>query len=161
MDSFLTREQKSSFTRVILDHRLRIPAGSAIVQTSGSIRTIVFTGDNTGKAGPYGNMVFECRDKGKWQPREVLKLLYDKYGITSVMLEAGPSVLTSFLNGRAIDKFIFFIAPRIIGGHSSYSMFGDTGVKMIEDSIGIRFDSFASSGEDILIMAYPSYRKGI
>jgi diaminohydroxyphosphoribosylaminopyrimidine deaminase / 5-amino-6-(5-phosphoribosylamino)uracil reductase len=161
MDSFLDQEQSSSFTRVILDNKLRTPAGSALVQTSGSIRTVVFTGDNAGKTGPYGNMVFECRDKGKWQPREIIKLLYDKYGVTSVMLEAGPSVLTSFLNDRVIDKFIFFIAPRIIGGHSSYSMFGDTGVKMIGDSIGIRFDSFASSGEDILIMAYPAYRKGL
>ena len=40
----------------------------------------------------------------------VIERMNKTYGVTSVLLEAGKTVLTSFLKAGLIDKFIFFIA---------------------------------------------------
>jgi diaminohydroxyphosphoribosylaminopyrimidine deaminase/5-amino-6-(5-phosphoribosylamino)uracil reductase len=76
------------------------------------------------------------------------------------MVEAGPAVLTSFLRSMLIDKFKIFIAPKIIGGDSSFDMFGKTGTDKVKDSIKLEFDSFNKSGDDILITAYPAKNTG-
>jgi diaminohydroxyphosphoribosylaminopyrimidine deaminase/5-amino-6-(5-phosphoribosylamino)uracil reductase len=161
IDSFLGQEESKRFTRVILDSKLRIPPDSSIVKTSDRIRTIIIADSTRKKTSLNDHMVVEYKGSGSWKLREILKHLYNKYGIASVMLEAGPTILTSFLNEGLIDKFMFFVAPRIIGGQDIYNMFKDTGVKKIKDSIGIIFDSFESSGDDILITAYPSKEKGL
>jgi diaminohydroxyphosphoribosylaminopyrimidine deaminase/5-amino-6-(5-phosphoribosylamino)uracil reductase len=161
LDSFLAKEGSSKFTRAILDTQIRIPPDSAVSRTAHRIRTIVFSGTGDKKvarASKYLNI--EYSDSGVWDPGDILKILYDKYEITSVMLEAGPTVLTSFLNAGLIDKFKVFIAPRIIGGESSYDMFKDTGVKRIKDSLKIKFDSFTASGDDILVTAYSLKERG-
>ena len=161
LDKFLEDGEDKRFTRVILDTHLRIPPGSAIAGTSDRIRTVVFAG-RVNKKRPRGEtfMNIEHSASGKWRPADVLKVLYRKYGITSVLLEAGPAVLTSFLTSGLIDKFKVFIAPLIIGGGSGYGMFGDTGAKNIPDSIRLRFASFKRSGQDILITAYPITERG-
>jgi len=86
---------------------------------------------------------------------EVLRILYDKYGIVSVMLEAGPAILTSFLKGQLINKFTIFMAPKIIGGDSPYNMFSKLENNLISDSTDLEFSSFKKLGSDLMITAYP------
>jgi len=165
---FIDHDNKR-FTRVILDSHLRIPLDSRIVRTAGKIKTIVFTGSRSAnkdispeKEGPLrkASINIEYSSSRRWDPEEVLKVLYDKYNIVSVMLEAGPAVLTSFLRSMLIDKFKIFIAPKIIGGDSGFDMFGKTGIDKIKDSIKLEFDSFNKSGDDILVTAYPAKNMG-
>ena len=85
----------------------------------------------------------------------VLKTLYKKYEITSVLLECGPTLLTSFLKKNLIDKFIFFLAPKIIGGDSSFNMFGGLGIKKVRDCKILRFENIKKMGDDIMVTAYP------
>ena len=61
----------------------------------------------------------------------------------------------TFLKRDLIDKFIFYIAPKIIGGDSNYSMFADLGISKIKDSINLRFKDIKRIGDDIVITAYP------
>lgn len=157
ISSFLEQEESSRFTRVILDTDLRIPPGSAVAKTADRIRTIIFSGSSGNKMiEDNKSLIIESSNSGKWQPGDILKVLYERHSITSVMLETGPSVLTSFLNEGFIDKFMIFFAPRIIGSESKYDMFGNTGIKKIKDSIRLRFDLLEVSGDDIFITAYPA-----
>jgi len=155
--AFLTSEESTSFTRVILDTDLRLPQYSAITKTADRIRTVIFASTGEKEEIPANrHLIIEYSSTGRWEPKKILKVLYQKYSITSVMLESGPTVLTSFLTTGLIDKYKIFIAPMIIGGNSIYGMFGDIGAKTIKEGLGLRFDSFEVSGEDILITAYPS-----
>lgn len=157
------------FTRVILDSHLKIPLDSRIVRTAGKIKTIIFASYRTANKDisaekesllRKASVNIEYSNSKRWDPEEVLKFLYDKYNIVSVMLEAGPAILTSFLRSMLIDKFKIFIAPKIIGGDSSFDMFGKMSVNKIKDSIKLEFDSFNKSGDDILITAYPANNTG-
>lgn len=165
---FISSDNKR-FTRVILDSHLRIPLDSQIVRTAGNIKTIVFAGSRSvnedisaEKEEPLkeASVNIEYSSSKRWDPEKILKVLYDKYNIISVMIEAGPAVLTSFLRSVLIDKFKIFIAPKIIGGDSSFDMFGKTGTDKVKDSIKLEFDSFNKSGDDILITAYPAKNTG-
>ncbi len=164
-----TASGNSSFTRVIMDSRLRIPLDSRIVRTAGKIKTIIFAGSKSASndilAGKKrllrkASINIEYSSSHRWDPEKVLKTLYNKYNIVSVMLEAGPAILTSFLRSRLIDKFMIFIAPKIIGGNRGFNMFEKIGTDKVKDSIKLEFDSFNKSGDDILITAYPVKNTG-
>lgn len=165
---FIDRDN-NRFTRVVLDSHLRIPLDSRIVQTSDRIKTIVFAGSRSANNDlsaekerllKKASVNIEYSSSRKWDPEKVLKVLFDKYSIVSVMIEAGPTILASFLRSMLVDKFKIFIAPKIIGGNSNFDMFGKIGTNKIKDSIKLEFDSFNKSGDDILITAYPTKNTG-
>ncbi len=157
------------FYRVILDSDLKIALRPDIniIKTSGLAKTIVFT-DNKKDSG-FQKRVRELQKNnidvltvGK-EPSggvgldilKILKILYRKYEITSMLLECGPALLGSFLKRGLIDKFIFFFAPRIIGGDSDYDMFASLEINKIKDSINLKFENVKRIGNDIVITAYP------
>ncbi len=156
--------KRTDYFRIILDTDLRIPLGSNIIKTAGDISTIIFTSDKCiGKIGT-NKKVEKLQDSKisleflpgiRPDPGELLKILYNKYGIVSVMIEAGPAVLTSFLTGQLIDKFIIFMAPKIIGGDSPYNMFSKLENNLVGDSTDLEFSSFKKLGSDLMITAYP------
>lgn len=165
--SFLAGEHMD-YSRIILDTDLKIPLDSNIVKTSRDINTIIFTSDrSTGKTGVNkkvkilqdSKISLEFLPGTRPDPGETLKILYNKYGIVSVMLESGPSVLTSFLTEHHIDKFIIFMAPKIIGGDSPYDMFSKLENDHISDSTDLEFSSFEKIGIDLMVTAYPIYNR--
>ena len=46
--------------------------------------------------------------------RDTLEYLA-KEGISELMLESGPSLVSSFIKENLIDEFIFYIAPKLMG----------------------------------------------
>jgi diaminohydroxyphosphoribosylaminopyrimidine deaminase / 5-amino-6-(5-phosphoribosylamino)uracil reductase len=162
---YFTKHGNKKFTRAILDTHLRISTDSAIIRTADRIKTVIFTGPYSPKEHERlnkenilrNNSVFiEYCDSGKWTPEKISRVLYRQYDITSLMVEAGPGVLTSFLKAGAIDKFNIFIAPKVIGGDSGFDMFKKLDTNSLNESIRLTFDSAIKSGDDVLITAYPA-----
>ncbi len=155
------------FYRVILDSSLKISLNLNIIKTSGMVKTIIFFEQkrSPGLTGKINKLKIANIDvlPVRKDPEEatgldiltVLKTLYKKYEITSVLLECGPTLLTSFLKKNLIDKFIFFLAPKIIGGDSSFNMFGGLGIKKVRDCKILRFENIKKMGDDIMVTAYP------
>ncbi|MFW5786505.1 MAG: RibD family protein [bacterium] len=113
----------TSPTRVIMDGRLRIPAQSRIVETAGSIATVLYTSPEAG--GNHPERVRELTDRGvqvletparagKLVIEALLESLFQE-GVRTLFVEGGSRVLTSFLAARAIDTMLFVIAPLIMG----------------------------------------------
>jgi diaminohydroxyphosphoribosylaminopyrimidine deaminase/5-amino-6-(5-phosphoribosylamino)uracil reductase len=163
--------ENQKFYRVILDRRLRIKLDSNIVKTSNLAKTIIFTDTkNNLKNKSKANKIKEegidimlvdtigksGKDSRKLDIKEILDILYKQYGITSILLEAGPTVITSFLKSNLIDKFIIFLAPKIIGGDSKYSMFSKLDIDKVKNSLKVKFAGTKKIGEDVVIFAYPA-----
>jgi diaminohydroxyphosphoribosylaminopyrimidine deaminase/5-amino-6-(5-phosphoribosylamino)uracil reductase len=159
------------FYRVILDSNLKIDLDSNVIKTSDLAKTIIFI--NKKYSSSLKEKIKILRNNNidviavNGDPvtgigldiYSILHILCNKYQITSVLLESGPTVTGSFLKRGLIDKFIFFIAPKIIGGDSSYDMFPGMGINNIKDCIDLRFDNIKRSGTDIVITAYPLKNK--
>ena len=166
--SFLNKNNK--FYRAILDSDLQLKLNSNIVKTSRQIKTIIFTDSktdimNNNKINKLKNNSIdiikinaqkEAGDKiKKLNLKDILKILYKKYNITSILLETGPTLITSFLKNNLIDKFTIFLSPKIIGGDSKYDIFSKLNIKKIQDAVKIKFNKVKRIGDDIVITAYP------
>lgn len=80
-----------------------------------------------------------------------------KLGITSIMVEGGSEVYTSFLQAKLIDKIFLFIAPKLIGGKNADTIFEGEGLK-ISDAITLKDLNIKKIVDDILIEGYPYYK---
>ncbi len=155
------------FYRVVLDSSLKISLNSNIIRTSAMVKTIIFSKQkpSPGLAGKINKLkmadvdvlpvIKDPEGTTGLDILTVLKTLYKKYEITSILLECGPTLLTSFLKRNLIDKFIFFLAPKIIGGGGSFNMFGNLGIKKVAGCNILRFGNIKRVGDDIMVTAYP------
>ncbi|MHB1346380.1 MAG: bifunctional diaminohydroxyphosphoribosylaminopyrimidine deaminase/5-amino-6-(5-phosphoribosylamino)uracil reductase RibD [Candidatus Humimicrobiaceae bacterium] len=169
----------SRFTRVILDSNLSLDLKSGIVKTAKFVKTILFASeesiqskknaDKIGKlissgielAGVKKSEDYARTDSIKRSPamldlKEVLAYLYINHEITSILVEAGPTLVSSFLKEELIDKFLIFIAPKIIGGESIYDMFSGLNIKDMSEVLSLKFSKVRKVGPDLLLEVYPS-----
>ena len=75
-------------------------------------------------------------------------------GIASVMIEGGSSLGAYALQDGIVDKVVFFIAPKIIGGRQSFPAIGGSVFRRLEDAYNIRDLRTRKIGEDILVEGY-------
>jgi len=75
-------------------------------------------------------------------------------GIISVLIEGGGELAASALDAEIVDKVLFFIAPRIIGGRDARSPIEGTGAATMREGILLERMSARRLDCDILIEAY-------
>lgn len=85
---------------------------------------------------------------------DVLKKLLKDFGIASILFESGANIAWSFIEKGYLDKFIFFIAPKICGGSSSLSAVDGAGISYMRDAYGLSFSSVTLEGSDIVLEGY-------
>jgi diaminohydroxyphosphoribosylaminopyrimidine deaminase/5-amino-6-(5-phosphoribosylamino)uracil reductase len=146
--------QTKNPVRVIVDSRARIPLTSRIVKTGREARTIIATGPMAPAANIEDLRVrgIEVVSLNSWDGAVDIEFLLEelgRLGISSVLLEGGGSLIAAFIKAGLVDKFMIFIAPRLIG---------ERGVDLVGgrlDSIhDVRIENIERFGEDILIEAY-------
>lgn len=144
--------------RVIVDSALRMPL-SARVLGHGDGKTIIAT---TRKASDRkihqiektGNRVLIVKEKnGRVDLQHLMKELA-RLEIISVMIEGGSSVAASALSGGIVDKVLFFIAPKIIGGRDSIPSVGGKSPVTLKNVIQLQDFKAIRLGQDILIQGY-------
>jgi diaminohydroxyphosphoribosylaminopyrimidine deaminase / 5-amino-6-(5-phosphoribosylamino)uracil reductase len=143
--------------RIILDNTLRTPLESNVVRDKES-KTIIMTSDSITEEDkvPYlqeGCEVITLPDK-RIDLQSVLKEL-GKNSIQSVYVEGGSSVHGSFLEQKAFQELIIYMAPKLIGGRDAHTSFGGSGVSAIKEGLEMNIVSMKTIGPDIKITAHP------
>lgn len=80
--------------------------------------------------------------------------------ITSLLVEGGAEVAWGFVSQRLVDKVIFLIAPKLLGGRDSIPSVSGPGFANLADALPLRFDSVRRIGEDLVVFAYPTDSQG-
>ncbi|GER94774.1 riboflavin biosynthesis protein RibD [hot springs metagenome] len=86
-----------------------------------------------------------------------LKLLMKRLGeigITSLMIEGGSSLNAYALQDGIVDKVVFFIAPKIIGGKDSIPAIGGKTFRRLEDAFQIYNMNVKKVGQDLMMEGY-------
>jgi diaminohydroxyphosphoribosylaminopyrimidine deaminase/5-amino-6-(5-phosphoribosylamino)uracil reductase len=149
--------------RVILDSYLRIPLDARVFNSRAP--TIVATRKEADR-----EKIERLESRGikvlkipKWRkhPHRGLDLKYlmkelAKRGITSVFIEGGGKVNASLLEMGLVDKILFFIAPKIIGGENAITPVEGEGVNKAEEAIELKHIKVRRFGKDILFEGYIS-----
>jgi diaminohydroxyphosphoribosylaminopyrimidine deaminase/5-amino-6-(5-phosphoribosylamino)uracil reductase len=143
--------------RVIVDSRLRIPLHSRLVRTAGQYPTLIATTraassfkiERLAKA-KVEVLIGEKDAQGyvslKWLMKELARR-----GIVSVLLEGGPTISASALKEKLVDRFLFFMGPKIIGGQRAPGVIGGDGALQIKGAERVKILKIKRLGPDLLI----------
>lgn len=157
----LPEESGKNPIRVILDSNLRLPEDAKVTDCSEAMTWVVT------KEGADPGRVHMLQQKGI----EVLfvpvnrfgldlhalsDMLYQR-GVTDLLVEGGSEVNGSFLRANLIDKWMIYIAPKVLGGRQSFSPYGGSDLELMDDAVRVKIQSVQQIGEDICITAYPNY----
>ena len=72
-------------------------------------------------------------------------------------MEGGSSLNSYCLESGIVDKVLFFVAPKIIGGRSSFPAVGGNTFRRLEEAYRVEDLSVKRIGEDVLIEGYIRY----
>jgi len=138
--------------RIVIDPALEIPYDARILQMPPE--TLVVTkrkGDKAKNLENSGTNVIYFKEKLD------LGWLMDRLGtmvISSVLIEGGSSLNAHALEDGIVDKVIFFISPKIIGGKDSFPAVGGKNFRRLEEAYRMKDIRIRRIGEDILIEGY-------
>jgi diaminohydroxyphosphoribosylaminopyrimidine deaminase/5-amino-6-(5-phosphoribosylamino)uracil reductase len=145
--------------RIIIDPDLEIPLQSKVLNVPP--HTIIVTkrqGFNSQKPENTENEKI-LLDKGieiieyegeKADLQWLMKRLGERQ-IISALIEAGSSFNACALEEGIVDKVMFFIAPKIIGGRESFPAVGGKTFRRLEEAYYLRDIKIRRVGEDILV----------
>lgn len=140
--------------RVVLDNNLRIPSNAKLLEDD-SIETWIIT---TEKAMKNSTRTFSTHVKlhsvksETVAVKDVLTILGEA-GITSVFVEGGPSVNSSFLEASAFQKVITYVAPKLLGGSDAPTSFEGVGFSLMKDAVELTIENVEQIGDDIKIIS--------
>ncbi|MEI4770831.1 bifunctional diaminohydroxyphosphoribosylaminopyrimidine deaminase/5-amino-6-(5-phosphoribosylamino)uracil reductase RibD [Psychrobacillus sp. FJAT-51614] len=145
--------------RIILDGQLRTPLNANVLQTTEAETIIVTSNDADHEIVEMYeekgvSFVYVSQDDNGLNLQEMLVKLY-KLGITDVLVEGGGSVNASFLRANLIDKYLIYIAPKLLGGRNSITPFTGKDIDTMDAAMLVSFEEIDKYGEDIRITAYP------
>ncbi|MBI4982995.1 MAG: dihydrofolate reductase family protein, partial [Candidatus Omnitrophica bacterium] len=75
-------------------------------------------------------------------------------GITSVIVEGGGTLIGSLFDQKLVDKVLFFISPKIIGGKEALTSVMGKGISRIDSAIKLKNIKIKRFGEDFLLEGY-------
>tara|TARA_R110002072_G_scaffold42064_21_gene119009 strand:- start:310455 stop:311567 length:1113 start_codon:yes stop_codon:yes gene_type:complete len=101
--------------RVVLDTHGRLDLHSKLVQTAGEIPTIVCTHEPAKFAGTACSVIETPLFNGRLDLEHALAKLASMHDITIMLVEAGPTVLGSFVEHDLINEAVVHLAPGIMG----------------------------------------------
>ena len=76
-----------------------------------------------------------------------------KRGITNILVEGGGELIAGLVKEDLVDRFLVFIAPKIIGGRDAKTAVEGSGTALIRDALKLKNMSVKRFKEDILIEA--------
>ena len=154
--------------RVIVDSNLQIPLNAKVLKYNDN-KTIIAAIPPTPPFSKGGwrdyqkkmaylksqgvNILFVKVKNGRIDLKELMKKL-GKLDIMSVMIEGGSSINASALSSGVVDKIMFFVAAKIIGGTDAVSSVGGKSPSLLKNAVRIKNLQIKKIGEDFLFEGY-------
>ena len=155
-------QRVSNPLRVVVDSTLRLSPRARLADVAEDRRTLVATTEQAAvtKAQALRErgvevMGLPAQSDGRVDLSTLCQALGER-GITSVLVEGGAALTTALLEQRLIDKMVFFVAPKIIGG-DGVNVFGPCGVDSMDQALRLRELTSRSVGNDVMLEAYPAW----
>ena len=145
--------------RVIVDSTLQVPLHAHVVDVAPERRTLIAT---TARAATEAVAQLQARgvevvrlpayDDGRVDLDALCRTLGER-GIASLLVEGGATLSATLLQRRLVDKVLFFVAPKIIGG-DGLSAVGSCGIETMAQVIRLRDITTQRLGDDVVFEAY-------
>jgi diaminohydroxyphosphoribosylaminopyrimidine deaminase/5-amino-6-(5-phosphoribosylamino)uracil reductase len=144
--------------KVIVDSHLSIPCQAQVLQAPPVI--IATLREDPGQQTENRDIlaaraqILEVKEKtGLVNLRDMMKKLA-RLNITSILVEGGGSLIGSLFDDGLVDKVLFVISPKIIGGKGAISSVMGKGVAYPDKALQLRDVRFRRIGSDFLVEGY-------
>lgn len=150
---------KKHLVKIIVDSQLSTPQDAHIFSKNSRV-VIVTLPISKGQETENRNMlaekakILEVKEKaGQINLRDMMKKLA-LMEITSILVEGGGTLNGSLFDEGLVDKVLFFVSPKIIGGKEAISSVMGQGVLRVDKAVKLKDVKLRSIGEDFLFEAY-------
>lgn len=157
----LSSRSKKRPIRVILDSHLRIPLDARVLNSRAPTIVVTQNGVDKKRIENLEARGVEVLQIPKWRkhPQRGLDLKYlmkklAKRGVASILIEGGGKINASALEMGLVDKILFFIAPKIVGGENAITPVEGEGIDRIGEAIKLKDTKIRKFGDDILFEGY-------
>ena len=141
-------------TRIVMDSFLRIPPDCRLIASIDEGPVTIFANHKSVKANPYlaeelsnkGVELLAYPDTGRSNLHFLLAELSER-GISQLLVEGGPTLLTSFLKENLADEIIVYIAPKILGSQSSVGI--TKSMAELSEAVGLHNVEIERLGDDV------------
>ncbi len=143
--------------RIILDSSLNLSSNNRIFKNNSDKNSIILTSlksikkkNKINKLTSLGVSIIYVKEskKGLLDIKEALKKLA-KLNITSIIVEGGSRVFTSFINKNLFDDLLVFVTPKFLG--EGLPVIGNLGITNIKKAVKIKVKNVETVGDDVLI----------
>jgi diaminohydroxyphosphoribosylaminopyrimidine deaminase/5-amino-6-(5-phosphoribosylamino)uracil reductase len=148
--------------RVVVDSRGRLPAGCRLASGGLPGRTLVATTPAGAAAltrlDPAAVEVLSLEPTA--DGRVSLPSLLDELGhrrITSLLVEAGGTLLAALLAERLVQRVMAFVAPKLLGGACAPTPVEGLGAASMAEALELVDVTFERLGNDLLVQGRPRY----
>jgi len=151
--------------RIVVDTHLRIPQNARVLHVDSPAKTLVAVGEGVSEnrlktIQKNGVSTLICpKRKGRIDLTALMDMLGTK-SITSVLLEGGSTLMGAMIRESLVDKFLFFKAPKVLGGDDGMPMAAGPGPQTMEGCLWLNDLETRRLGDDLLVVGYPEYMKG-
>lgn len=144
--------------KIILDTLAEIPLTSNVLKSEPG-KTIVVVGKDAPKKKlekirEIGAVVLTAAVKHGQIDLKKLMVELGEDNITSIMIESGGTLAAGALSAGIVDKVLYFIAPKIVGGRKAITPVEGPGIRKLSSAIDLKNVEVKRFGEDILIEGY-------
>jgi diaminohydroxyphosphoribosylaminopyrimidine deaminase/5-amino-6-(5-phosphoribosylamino)uracil reductase len=153
-------EESRDPQRIILDSSLRIPLDAKVLNVDSQAKTYVATtiAAPTQKIKELKKkkaeiLIIDADESGKVSMPLLMEELA-RMGMTNVLVEGGARTNAEALRAGVVDKVMFFIAPKILGGDDAKGSIGGTSPESLDDAILLYDTHYTRLGEDLLIEGF-------
>jgi diaminohydroxyphosphoribosylaminopyrimidine deaminase/5-amino-6-(5-phosphoribosylamino)uracil reductase len=155
----LEKGQGADPIRIVLDTKLSTPLDKKLLDLESDAPTYLICGSDVddktvSRIEDRGAKVLKAALKnGKIDLRALLVTLGEE-GITSLLIEGGSQVAGSAVSEDIVDKFVFFYAPKVLGGDDGVPMLTGLGPDRMRDALGLHRINVNQVGDDIMVTGY-------
>ncbi len=155
LDAWFSRKQP---VKIVIDSQLSTPQDANIFANNSKV-IIVTVPTKPGQETENRNIlaqkakIMEVKAKfGQINLKDMFKNLA-RLEITSILVEGGGSLIGSLFDEGLVDKVLFFISPKIIGGKEAVSSVMGKGISRLDSAVILKNIKLRRFKEDILIEA--------
>jgi len=156
LDTWFTKKQP---IKIVVDSQLSTPQEASIFFRNSSA-IIITLPDKPGQETENRKIlaskakILEVKEKaGQINLKSMLKKLA-QLKITNILVEGGGTLIGSLFDEGLVDKVLFFISPKIIGGKEAIGSVMGKGILRIDKAIKLRDVKLKRIAEDFLVEGY-------
>ena len=142
--------------RIVLDSKLMLSPGLNLFKNNIDKKTIVVTlADNASKKSKIKRLeqlgvkiVFIKKNQGGRVDLNSMLKEVRKMGISSILVEGGAKIYSSFVKQDLFDDILLFVSPKILG--TGIKTFSDLSFKSLPNALTLKLKKSEMIGEDVL-----------